>query len=97
MTVEEAEKKLYPNSYVMVNCELHLGIPVAGEVVAYAPMKNNDGELCQLADNLILSGDYGSVILEMTADPLDGGSLLVGWNGTYLLTDIDMLSDMDYG
>jgi len=79
MTTDEAQKKLYPNSYVMINCEREQenGWVVAGEVVAYAPMKNNGGMLSRLADELFDLGKYGEVKLQRTKDPLDGGSLLV--------------------
>jgi len=79
MTIDEAQEKLYPNSYVMVNCEREeeFGVIFAGEVVAYAPMKNNGGMLSKLQDELTDSGGYGEVWLGLTKDPLDGGSLLV--------------------
>ena len=79
MTTDEAQEKLYPNSYVMVNCEREeeFGVISAGAVVAYAPMKNNGGMLSRLQDELADSGEYGEVWLGLTKDPLDGGSLLV--------------------
>ena len=82
MTTEEAQKKFYPNSYVMVNCVLDCGCTVSGEVVAYAPMKNNGGMLSKLQDELTDSGEYGEVRLKLTKDPLDGGSLLVEYYET---------------
>jgi len=73
MTVEEADKKYYPNSYVMVNCEIDQDfIVLAGEVMAYAPSKNG-GVLSQLKMELARSGEYGEVSLNRTKDPLDGG------------------------
>jgi len=77
MTIDEAEEKFYPDSYVMINCKWEHGLIVAGEVFAYAPMKNNGGQLGRLASELTRSGEYGAVKLNRTKDPLDGGSLLV--------------------
>jgi hypothetical protein len=77
MTIDEAEEKFYPDSYVMVNCKLERGRVAAGEVFAYAPLKNNGGQLGQLATDLARSGNYGKVKLNRTKDPLDGGSLLI--------------------
>ena len=77
MTTEEAEKRYYPNSYVMINCVMDEGDVASGEVVAYAPMMNNGGQLCDLADDLCDAGMYGDVWLLRTKDPLDGGSLLI--------------------
>jgi len=77
MTTDEAQKKYYPNAYVMINCTLARGNIVSGEVVAFAPMKNNGGQLSRLADDLCDAGSYGEVWLEYTQDPLDGGALLV--------------------
>jgi len=76
MTVEEASKKFYPNSYIMINCELDRGCPIAGQVVAYSPLKNK-GILIDYVDELSSSGSGGEVTVEDTVDPLDGGSLLV--------------------
>ena len=76
MTVEEADERFYPNSYVMINCEWDTSLIVAGEVVAYAPLKH-DGSLSRLKHELAVSGKYGDVFLNLTKDPLDGGSLLV--------------------
>jgi translation elongation factor EF-1alpha len=82
MTVDEAQKKFYPNSYVMVNCEWESGLIEVGEVVAYAPQKNNGGTLLTLADELQDSGKYGEVMMGHTKDPLDGGSLLIEYYDT---------------
>lgn len=77
MTTEEATKKFYPDSYIMVNCKLERGDIVSGEVVAYAPMKNNGGALSRLKRELTIAGEYGDVYEMYTKDPLDGGSLLI--------------------
>ena len=77
MTTDEAQEKFYPNSYVMVNCVWENGCIISGEVFAYAPMKNNGGQLSRLSSELTRSGEYGDVKLSNTKDPLDGGSLLV--------------------
>ena len=75
MTVKEANEKYYPNTYVMINCEVDTGLPIAGEVVAYAPLKNNGGEISKLKSKLARSGKYGVVDINQTKDPLDGGAL----------------------
>ena len=79
MTIDEAQERFYPNSYVMVNCEREdeSGWIVSGKVVAYAPMKNNGGMLSQLVSELCNLDEFGEVRLQRTKDPLDGGSLLV--------------------
>jgi hypothetical protein len=77
MTTDEAQEKFYPNSYVMVNCVWENGGIIGGEVYAYAPMKNNGGQLSQLVDDLSDAGGHGDVWLRRTQDPLDGGSLLI--------------------
>jgi len=77
MTAKEADKKYYPDSYIMVNCKIEEGNIVSGEVVAYAPMKNNGGQLGNYKRELTLAGKYGVVFIMQTKDPLDGGSLLV--------------------
>ena len=43
MTVDEADEKLYPNSYIMIHCEVDTGLTTAGYLVAYAPLKNGGG------------------------------------------------------
>ena len=77
MTAEEADKKFYPDSYIMVNCKLEHGRIISGEIVAYAPMKNNGGELSRFKRELTHAGGYGEVYTRQTKDPLDGGSLLI--------------------
>jgi len=77
MTVEEADKKFFPNSYVIINCVLERGDIIAGFVVAYAPMRNNGGKLSALVDELSESGEHGEVWFRFTQDPLDGGALLI--------------------
>jgi|GEM_PF-1078707 len=79
MTTEEAQEKYYPHSYVMINCEREQenGWIIAGEVVAYANARNNGGMLVKLQDELTDAGKCGEVTLELTKDPLDGGSLLI--------------------
>ena len=76
MTVCEANRHFFPNSYLMINCELDLGASVAGEVVAYAPLKQK-GPLVDYAWLLQDEGGFGEVRVKNTKDPLDGGSLLV--------------------
>jgi hypothetical protein len=76
MTVEDANEKFYPNTYIMVNCEVDLGLPLSGDVYAYAPMKH-DGSLTRLLSELSRSKKYGIVDMSLTKDPLEGGSLLV--------------------
>ena len=79
MTVDEANEKFYPNSYLMVNCELDTGAVVAGEVIAYAPLKEQ-GPLVDYAGELSRDGKHGEVVKLNTKDPLDGGSLLVEYD-----------------
>jgi hypothetical protein len=75
MTVDEADKKYYPNKYIMINCEVDTGLAIAGEVVAYASPKN--GEFSDYKHQLAQSGQCGEMYVGITKDPLDGGSLLV--------------------
>jgi hypothetical protein len=77
MTVKEADKKFFPNSYLLTHCETESGCASAGYVVAYAPMRNNGGKLSALMDELTDSNNHGEVVVQQTQDPLDGGSLLV--------------------
>ena len=79
MTVEEADTQFYPNSYIMVHCELDEGVVFAGQVVAFMPLKQQ-GELIDYADELLLSGRFGEVRKLNTKDPLDGGALLVEYS-----------------
>ena len=76
MTVEEAEEAFYPNYYLMINCEMPRGSIIAGEVVAYAPMKESR-PLHEYCSQLEDSGEYGWVMIMYTKDPLDGGPLLI--------------------
>jgi hypothetical protein len=77
MTVGEADEKFFPNVYVIANCEMGRGDIIAGNVVAYAPMRNNDGKIYDLVSELSRTGEHGEVWFRFTQDPLDGGSLLV--------------------
>jgi hypothetical protein len=80
MTEEEANEKFYPNSYVMIHCEMgELGRLISGEVVAYAPLKKK-GPLVDYAWDMSDNGSFGEIIINDTKDPLDGGSLLVEYH-----------------
>lgn len=76
MTVEEANKEFYPNFYIMINCDVDMGAAIAGDVIAYAPLKRK-GSLVDYMDELTLSSSFGEVRMRDTTDPLDGGSLLI--------------------
>ena len=73
-TETEANKKFYPNSYIMVEC-VREGMVLKGRVAAYAPL-NMSSTLLDYATELNKSGNFGRVIISDTKDPLDGGSLL---------------------
>jgi hypothetical protein len=73
MTVKEANKKYYPNSYIMVNCEMDSNLIIGGDVYAYAPLRH-DGSLTELKFNLSRGGRHGVVCSRYTKDPLDGGT-----------------------
>ena len=79
MTVEEANKEFYPNTYLMVNCEMDLGAAIAGEVIAYAPLKKQ-ATLVDYAWELEAKGTHGEVSVFDTKDPLDGEALLVEYD-----------------
>jgi len=79
MTVEEANKKFYPNTYLMVNCEMDLGAAIAGTVIAYAPLKKQ-GSLVDYAWELGEKNENGEVRVFDTKDPLNGEALLVEYD-----------------
>ena len=77
MRVNEARKKYYPNSFLMINCENKWeDYPnYVGEVIAYAPLKKK-GPLVDLLWKINEEGVNGECSMINTKDILDGGSLL---------------------
>ena len=69
-TVEEANERFQPESYVMIHCEIFMGSSVAGLVIAHAPLEEKS-ELVHFAWGLP-SDEYGEVTVEDTVDLLDG-------------------------
>ena len=76
MTIEKANKDFYPNSYVMVNCELERGSVIAGKVVAFSSLERK-GALVDYAWSLSANPASGEVTIEDTIDLLDGGTMWV--------------------
>ena len=73
LTEEEANKRYYPNTYVMVEC-FYEGLILRGRVVAHAPLEKSLG-LSYYARDLNVSGKYGRVIVTNTKDPFEGRTL----------------------
>ena len=76
MTVEAANEKFQPESYVMVNCELDRGSVVAGLIIAHAPLEKK-GDLVDFAWELSTDNVYGEVSIEDTIDLLNGEAMWV--------------------
>ena len=74
MTIEKANKEFFPNSYIMVNCDLERGGVVAGKVVAFTSLENK-GPLVDYAWDLSSNPASGEVTIEDTIDLLDGGTM----------------------
>ena len=79
LTVEEANEKFYPNTYLMINCKIELGATLEGDVIAYSPIKKQ-GSLVDYAWELGGSDENGEVSVFDTKDPLDGEALLVEYD-----------------
>ena len=75
LTVEEANKRFEPESYVMVHCEVQRGASIAGLVIAHAPL-DEKGELVDFAWALP-NETYGDVSVNDTVDLFDGEAIWV--------------------
>ena len=73
LTEEEANKRYYPNSYIMVECSRE-GYILKGRVIAFAPL-NELPALSEYANELYRAGKHGHVTLTNTKDPFEGRTL----------------------
>ena len=79
MTVEEATDEYYPNSVVMINCEVEHDWPKAGYVAAAETEESRDySELKDYEMELKKDSKNGEVCFIKTRYPLEGQALFVG-------------------